>query len=155
MTIAAYWAWSAWDPRDGQFHSAQGAGGLGYAFPAAIAAAIGSGERTFAVSGDGGAMYSIAELATARQHNAEVTWLIVDDGGYGILREYMTDAFGEATATELTRPDFVALAESFGIPAYPATLESVGEIVADTFADDGPAVVVLPAFLKMFAPTHL
>ena len=103
MTIAAYWAWSAWDPRDGQFHSAQGAGGLGYAFPAAIAAAIGSGERTFAVSGDGGAMYSIAELATARQHNAEVTWLIVDDGGYGI-REYMTDAFGEATATERPGP---------------------------------------------------
>ena len=90
MTIAAYWAWSAWDPQDGEFHSAQGAGGLGFAFPAAVAAAIGSGQRTFAVSGDGGAMYSIAELATARQHDADVTWLIVDDGGYGILREYMT-----------------------------------------------------------------
>ena len=118
MTIAAYWAWSAWDPLDGEFHSAQGAGGLGFAYPAAIAAAIGSGERTFAVAGDGGAMYSIAELATARQHDADVTWLIVDDGGYGILREYMTDAFGQATATELARPDFVALAESFGVPAH-------------------------------------
>ncbi|PWQ89168.1 acetolactate synthase, partial [Enterococcus faecium] len=79
MTIAGYWAWSAWDPRDGQFHSAQGAGGLGFAFPAALAAAIGTGERTLAVTGDGGAMYSIAELATARQHDADVTWLIVDD----------------------------------------------------------------------------
>ncbi|BBY30670.1 thiamine pyrophosphate-binding protein [Mycolicibacterium sediminis] len=153
MTIAGYWAWSAWDPQDGEFHSAQGAGGLGFAYPAAIAAAMGSGTRTFAVSGDGGAMYSIAELATARQHDADVTWLIVDDGGYGILREYMTDAFGQATATELARPDFVALAGSFGVPAHAATLEDVGDVVADTFTTPGPAVVVLPAVLRMFSLT--
>jgi acetolactate synthase-1/2/3 large subunit len=153
MTIAGYWAWSAWDPQDGEFHSAQGSGGLGFAYPAAIAAAIGSGRRTFAVSGDGGAMYSIAELATARQHDADVTWLIIDDGGYGILREYMTDAFGQATATELSRPDFVALATSFGVPAHLATLDDVGEIIAGTFDGSGPAVVILPTFLKMFALT--
>ena len=155
MTIAGYWAWSAWDPLDGAFHSAQGAGGLGFAYPAALGAAIGSGSRTFAVSGDGGAMYSIAELATARQHDADVTWLIVDDGGYGILREYMTGAFGQATATELARPDFAALAASFGIPAHVATLETVGPIIAETFTTAGPAVVVLPTVLRMFAPTHL
>jgi acetolactate synthase-1/2/3 large subunit len=154
MTIAGYWAWSAWNPLDGGFHSAQGSGGLGFAYPAALAAAIGSGTRTFAVSGDGGAMYSIAELATARQHDADVTWLIVDDGGYGILREYMTAEFGQATATELTRPDFVALASSFGVPAYLASLDDVGEIVSRTFAESGPAVVVLPTVLRMFAPTH-
>ena len=157
MTIAGYWAWSAWDPLDGGFHSAQGAGGLGFAYPAALGAAIGSGHRTLAVSGDGGAMYSIAELATARQHNADVTWLIVDDGGYGILREYMTDAFGQATATELARPDFAALAESFGVPAYRVTPANVGETIAETFTTagpGGPSVVVLPAVLRMFAPTH-
>jgi acetolactate synthase-1/2/3 large subunit len=120
-----------------------------------VAAAIGSGQRTLAVSGDGGAMYSIAELATARQHDADVTWLIVDDGGYGILREYMTDTFGTATATELSRPDFVALAASFGVPAQLATLDNIGEIIAGTFTTRGPAVVVLPALLRMFAPTHL
>lgn len=153
MTIAGYWAWSAWDPRDGGFHSAQGAGGLGFAYPAALGAAIGSGTRTFAVSGDGGAMYSIAELATARQHDADVTWLIVDDGGYGILREYMTDAFGRPTATELARPDFAALASSFGIPAVTATPQTVGEAIAETFTHPGPAVVVLPTTLRMFAAT--
>lgn len=155
MTIAGYWAWSVWDPQDGEFHSAQGAGGLGYAFPAALAAAIATGERTFAVSGDGGSMYSIAELATARQHDAKVTWLIIDDGGYGILREYMTATFGTATATELARPDFAALARSFGIEAHTATPETVGDVVAATFGTDSPAVVVLPVFLQMFAPTHL
>ena len=61
----------------------------------------------------------------------------------------------KATATELARPDFAALAASFGIPAHVATLDTVGEIVADTFTTAGPAVVVLPALLRMFAPTHL
>ena len=153
MTILAYWAWSAWPAA---MHSAQGAGGLGYGFPAALGAAVADPTRpVLAVSGDGGAMYSIAELATARQYALPVTWLIVDDGGYGILREYMTDAFGAATATELARPDFVALAESFGVPAVRTTPEDLSTDLATAFAAPGPSVVVLPAVLRMFAPTHL
>ncbi|MGP9020728.1 thiamine pyrophosphate-binding protein [Streptomyces sp. BR1] len=153
MTILAYWAWSAWP---GALHSAQGAGGLGYGFPAAIGAAAADRSRpVLAVSGDGGAMYSIAELATARQDDLPVTWLIVDDGGYGILREYMTDAYGAATGTELVRPDFVALAESFGVPAVRTSVESLRDDLAKALAEPGPSVVVLPAVLKMFAPTHL
>lgn len=160
MTISAYWGWSCWDAREGQFHSAQGAGGLGYGYPAAIGASVGletlgRPARVLAVSGDGSSMYSIAELATARQHNAPVTWLIVDDGGYGILREYMVDAFGKATATELARPDFVKLAEAFGVPAVRAAPEEVGDALRAGFAAEGPNVVVVETLLKMFAPTHL
>ncbi|MET8680818.1 thiamine pyrophosphate-binding protein [Streptomyces sp. NPDC004647] len=156
MTILAYWAWSAFDPRGGAMHSAQGAGGLGYGFPAALGAAAADRARpVLAVSGDGGAMYSIAELATARQYGLPVTWLIVDDGGYGILREYMADAFGEATATELARPDFVALAESFGVPAVRTSADRLGDDLVAALAAPGPSVVVLPALLRMFAPTHL
>ncbi|MFG2892759.1 thiamine pyrophosphate-binding protein [Streptomyces sp. NPDC048248] len=157
MTILAYWAWSAFDARrPNALHSAQGSGGLGYGFPAALGAAVADPARpVLAVSGDGGAMYSIAELATARQYALPVTWLIVDDGGYGILREYMTDAFGEATATELARPDFVALAESFGVPAVRTDPERLREDLAAALAEPGPSVVVLPARLRMFAPTHL
>jgi acetolactate synthase-1/2/3 large subunit len=152
MTILGYWAWSAWDPRAGGMHTAQGSGGLGWAFPAAVgaAAALRGNRPVLAVSGDGGAMYGLAELATAVQHKLRVTWLIVDDGGYGILREYMDTPYG----TELTRPDFVALARSFGVPA---TLSSPARLTSDminSLAVDGPSVVVLPAVLKMFAPTH-
>ncbi|MEX2972462.1 thiamine pyrophosphate-binding protein [Streptomyces sp. C184] len=156
MTILAYWAWSAFDPRGtNALHSAQGAGGLGYGFPAALGVAAADPARpVLAVSGDGGAMYSLAELATARQYDAPVTWLIVDDGGYGILREYMTDAFGAPTATELTRPDFVALAESFGVPAVRTSPERLRTDLAAALAAPGPSVVVLPARLRMFAPTH-
>ena len=155
MTIAAYWGWSCWDAKDGQFHSAQGAGGLGFGFPSAIGGAIGTGQRVLAVSGDGSSMYSIAELATAKQHQAPVTWLIVDDGGYGILREYMEGAFGKATATELARPDFVALAQSFGVPAREVEVEQIGEALAEALAEQGPNVIVVKTLLKMFAPTHL
>jgi acetolactate synthase-1/2/3 large subunit len=160
MTIAAYWGWSCWDAREGQFHSAQGAGGLGYGFPAAIGGAVGLETlgrpgRVLAVSGDGSSMYSIAELATAKQHNVPVTWLIVDDGGYGILREYMVGAFGKATATELARPDFVKLAEAFGVPATRVAPEDVGDALRAGFAADGPNVVVVETLLKMFGPTHL
>lgn len=153
MTILTYWAWAAWP---GPMHSAQGAGGLGYAFPAALGAAAADPTRpVLAVSGDGGALYSIAELATARQYGLPVTWLIVDDGGYGILREYLTDAYGETTGTDLTGPDFVALAESFGVPAVRTTPESLREDLAKALVSPGPSVVVLPARLRMFAPTHL
>ncbi|MET9081967.1 thiamine pyrophosphate-binding protein [Streptomyces sp. NPDC004237] len=157
MTILAYWAWSAFDAHaPNLMHSAQGAGGLGYGFPAALGAAAADPSRpVLAVSGDGGALYSIAELATATQYGLPVTWLIIDDGGYGILREYMTDTFGEATATELSRPDYVALAESFGVPGVRTTPETLEADLAKALATPGPSVVVLPALLRMFAPTHL
>ncbi|MCL6674833.1 thiamine pyrophosphate-binding protein [Streptomyces panaciradicis] len=156
MTILSYWAWSAFDPRrPNTMHSAQGAGGLGYAFPAALGAAVADPTRpVLAVSGDGGALYSLAELATARQHDLNVTWLIVDDGGYGILREYMTDAYGETTGTELTRPDFAALADSFGVPAIRTTPDTLEQDLTKALTSPGPTVVVLPAVLRMFAPTH-
>ncbi|WIX89366.1 thiamine pyrophosphate-binding protein [Amycolatopsis sp. DG1A-15b] len=154
MTIAAYWAWSAWNPEGAPIHTAQGAGGLGYGLPGALGGAV-AGGPTLAVSGDGGAMYGVAELATAVQHGLDVTWLIIDDGGYGVLREYLTGAFGHTTATELTRPDFVALASSFGVPARLSSSDTVGADLADALRTPGPSVVVLPALLKLFAPTHL
>ena len=79
----------------------------------------------------------------------------MDDGGYGILREYMTDAYGTPTGTELTRPDFVALAGSFGVPAATTTPDTLREDLAKALATPGPSVLVLPTTLKMFAPTHL
>lgn len=160
MTILAYWAWSAWDPRSGRFASGQGAGGLGYGFPAALGAAF--GHRTsgrprpvLAVSGDGGALYGIAELATAAQHALDVVWVIIDDGGYGILREYMVAEFGVSTGTDLVRPDYVALAESFGVPAVSVAPEQVGAAIRRALDEGGPQVIVVPAVLTMFEPTHL
>jgi thiamine pyrophosphate-dependent acetolactate synthase large subunit-like protein len=91
--------------------SAQGAGGLGYAFPAALGSAAVLNRPVLAVSGDGGVMYSIAELATARQHDLPVTWLIVDDGGYGILRT--GDRATDLVAAEALGEDQSDMLETF------------------------------------------
>ncbi|MGX2997090.1 thiamine pyrophosphate-binding protein [Streptomyces sp. JNUCC 64] len=162
MTVLGYWAWSGFDARrPNTMHSAQGAGGLGYAFPAALGAAVADPSYpVLAVSGDGGALYSVAELATARQYDLDVTWLIVDDGGYGILRSYMTDAYGgpaEAAPMDLPGPDFAALAESFGVPATRTAPDTLAADLSRALAAPGPSVVVLtvpPGGLRMFAPTH-
>src|SRR5690625_969188 len=154
MTFAGYWAWNIWDAQNGFFHSAQGAGGIGYAFPAALGGAVGQQQRVLAISGDGSAMYSITELAAAKQHNIPVTWLIIDDGGYGILREYMRDTFGKASATELARPDFVMLAGSFGIPAVVADAAGLEAALRTCWTADAPNVVVLQTTLAMWQPTH-
>ena len=72
-----------------------------------------------AVAGDGGFNYGIAELAAARQYGLDAKLLLVDDGGYGILREYQRDQFGETTSVDLVEPDFRALVEAFGRPSSP------------------------------------
>ncbi|MFD6467815.1 thiamine pyrophosphate-binding protein [Streptomyces goshikiensis] len=136
MTALSYRAWSAFDPKHpNTMHSAQGAGGLGYAFPAALGAAVAEpGTPVLAVSGDGGAMYSIAELATAVQHALDVTWLIVDDGDDEAPRE---------TAADPARPDFDALAASFGVPATTATPQSLRADLTKALKTPGPSLVLL------------
>jgi acetolactate synthase-1/2/3 large subunit len=156
MTILSYWAQAGFDPRGANtMHSAQGAGGLGYAFPAALGVATADSTRpVLAVCGDGGAMYSIAELATARQHNLNIAWLIIVDAGYGILRQYQTAAYGGSTsATELFQPDFVALADAFDIPAVATTAPRLRDDLVAALSSPGPHVVVLSADLRMFTST--
>ncbi|MFE2923204.1 thiamine pyrophosphate-binding protein [Streptomyces goshikiensis] len=136
MTALSYRAWSAFDPKHpNTMHSAQGAGGPGYAFPAALGAAIAEpGTPVLAVSGDDGAVYAIAELATAVQHALDVTWLIVDDGDDDAPRE---------TGAAPTRPDFAALAASFGVPATATTPQSLRADLTKALKSPGPSLVLL------------
>jgi acetolactate synthase-1/2/3 large subunit len=154
MTILAYWAgahFPALEPR--RFLYPLGSGTLGYAWPASLGAAAATGGPTLAVVGDGGFLYGVAELASARQNGLDATLLLVDDGGYGILREYQRDAFGETFAVDLARPDFAALLEAFGIPCRAATPESLADDLRAALETDGPAAVVLKSHLEMWAPT--
>ena len=103
MTILAYWAAAHFpQQRPRGFLYPLGSGTLGYAFPAALGAqAALPGARTLAVAGDGGILYALQELASARQHGLPTTLVIVDDGGYGILREYQASAYGRTHAVDL------------------------------------------------------
>jgi acetolactate synthase-1/2/3 large subunit len=155
MTILAYWAAAhlpALAPR--RFLYPLGSGTLGYAWPAALGASVAlPGAPALAVAGDGGVLYGLAELATARQHGLDVVLLVVDDGGYGILREYQRDSFGATTAVDLEQPDFPAVAQAFGVPAESTTPEELAGALERAFARDGPALVHLPVLLEMWSPT--
>jgi acetolactate synthase-1/2/3 large subunit len=155
MTIGAYWAaafFPALTPR--RFLYPLGSGTLGYAWPAALGASLAlPGTPALAVAGDGGILYGLQELATARQHGLDVVLLVVDDGGYGILREYQRDSFGETTAVDLEEPAFAAVARAFGVPGESTTPDDLGEALTRALTHDGPALIHLPTRLEMWTPT--
>jgi acetolactate synthase I/II/III large subunit len=155
MTILAYWAAAHLRLRaDQRFLYPLGSGTLGYAWPAAIGAAVAAPDRkVLGVCGDGGLGYGLAELATARQHAVDATLLVIDDGGYGILREYQRDDYGETVAVDLVQPDLVRTAEAFGLPVRSGGVESAEENLRWALALDGPAVVVVRARLVSARPT--
>ncbi len=155
MTILGYWAAPHLRLQPGQqFLYPLGSGTLGYAWPAALGASIAHPDRTtLAVVGDGGVQYALAELGTAAQHRLGAKLLIVDDGGYGILREYQRDAYGETTSVDLPGIDLVAIAEGFGVPVRAATPADLDEHLGWALTQSGPAAVVLRTTIAAAAPT--
>jgi acetolactate synthase-1/2/3 large subunit len=91
-------------------------GAMGYGVPAAIAAKLVHPEReVVCIAGDGDFLMSAQELATARQHEAPIVVLVVDNGMYGTIRMHQERRFpGRVSGTGLENPDFAALARAFG-----------------------------------------
>jgi acetolactate synthase-1/2/3 large subunit len=126
MCIAGYWL-GALHPVAGPRKLAypMGWGTLGYGFPLSIGSALAGTGPVVSVSGDGGFLYACGELATVAQERIPLTAVIVDDGGYGMLR-FDQRHRGEPTfGVDLATPDFEALARSFGIEAE--TVEGLGD----------------------------
>jgi acetolactate synthase I/II/III large subunit len=155
MTIMGYWAaahFAVQRPRT--FLYPLGSGTLGYAWPAAIGAQAALPEvRTLAVMGDGGVLYALQELASARQHGLPAKLLIVDDRGYGILREYQQTAFGETHAVDLVQPDFEVVCGGFGVPVRTVEADGLRGALEWAFAETGPAAVILRAAVTAHQPT--
>jgi acetolactate synthase-1/2/3 large subunit len=137
MCIPGYWLAGHYRVRAPRsLHYPMGWGTLGYAFPAAVGAAAAvqqhaTNRPVVAVSGDGGILFAIGELATVAQERLPLTVVVVDDGGYGMLR-YGHDP-GEDLGTELVTPDFAAVARGFGISARIA--DGVGDDYAAALAE--------------------
>ncbi len=155
MTILGYWAAPHLRLADGQqFLYPLGSGTLGYAWPAAIGAAVAHPERpVLGVMGDGGLQYAIAELGTAAQHQIPAKLLVVDDGGYGILREYQRDSFGQTTAVELPDKNIEQIAGGYNVPVRTASPEDLAEQLHWALDHNGPAVVVLRQLIAAAQPT--
>jgi len=119
-------------------------GAMGYGVPAGIAAALWApNRRAIALAGDGGFMMTASELATARQYDANVTFIVVNNGMYGTIRGHQERTFpGRPSGTDLTNPDFVRYAEAFGIPAYKVeATQHFAPALRDANATQGPALI--------------
>jgi thiamine pyrophosphate-dependent acetolactate synthase large subunit-like protein len=145
MCIPGYWlAGFHTPPGPRRLQVPLGWGTLGYAFPAAIGAALAGRGPAVSISGDGGFLYAAGELATAAQERLPLTAVVVDDGGYGMLR-YDQDQSGEARyGVDLHTPDFRALAESFGLKAQTVDglEDDFGEALAEHIDDPEPTLLV-------------
>jgi thiamine pyrophosphate-dependent acetolactate synthase large subunit-like protein len=122
-----------------------GWGTLGFGFPAALGAALAAEDGpTVAVCGDGGFLFAAGELATVAQEQLPLTTVIVDDGGYGMLRFDQDQAGEERFGVDLRTPDFEALARAFGVEAETVgdLDDDFGEALARHVADPAPSVLV-------------
>jgi thiamine pyrophosphate-dependent acetolactate synthase large subunit-like protein len=116
MTIPGYWMGNYYCPDHSRaVQYPVGWGTLGYALPASVGAAFASDGPVLAVCGDGGLMFAVGELATIAQEHLAITVLVVDDGGYGMLRFGHQRGAGAVAGADLVTPDFLKLAEAFGI----------------------------------------
>ncbi|HWX60653.1 thiamine pyrophosphate-dependent enzyme [Bradyrhizobium sp.] len=98
-------------------------GTLGSGFPTALGAKVANPDKpVVAITGDGGFMFAVQELATAVQFNIGVVTLVFNNNAYGNVRRDQVQRFGgRVVASDLVNPDFVKLAESFGVAASRVT----------------------------------
>src|SRR4051812_8527134 len=127
-----------------------GWGTLGCAFPQSLGAALAGTGPVVSVSGDGGFLFACGELATVAQERLPLTAVIVDDGGYGMLRYDQRRAGNATYGVDLHTPDFVALAESFGVraEAVHGLGDAFSSALARHVADAEPTVLVARAALE-------
>jgi len=122
-------------------------GTLGYASPTAMGAKVGMPDRkVLAISGDGGFMFNVQELATAAQHGIEIVLVVFNDGAFGNVKRFQQQLFdGKEIAVELKNPDFMKLADAFGVQGFrvnsPAELERA---IGEGFSTPGPTLIEYP-----------
>jgi acetolactate synthase I/II/III large subunit len=122
-------------------------GTLGWGVATAIGAKAARPDLPLvAISGDGGFMFNVQELASAVQHNIPVVIVLMNDGAYGNVRRAQVETFGNRViASDLKNPDFLKLAESFGVMGLRAT--SPAELrgaLRKALGSGGPALIEVP-----------
>jgi acetolactate synthase I/II/III large subunit len=115
--FASWYGFPVYEPRT--FISSGYQGTLGSGFPTALGAKVAHPDRpVVAITGDGGFMFGVQELSTAVQFRIGVVVLVFNNNSYGNVRRDQRERFdGRVVASDLVNPDFVKLAESFGVGA--------------------------------------
>jgi acetolactate synthase-1/2/3 large subunit len=124
-------------------------GTLGYALPAAIGAKLACPKQpVVAISGDGGFLFTLQELATAVAEKLDLVALVFNDNAYGAIRTYQDRMFrGRRIGSDLANPDFVKLGEAFGVHSARVEPQALGAAVRRALAAGGVWLIEIP-----FAP---
>jgi acetolactate synthase-1/2/3 large subunit len=120
---------------------------LGWGYGTALGAqAAAPRQKVVLATGDGGFMFQAAELATAMHHKLPVVAVVFDDGAFGNVRRIQAQHYGNRLiASDLTNPDFVRFAESFGMAAFRATSpDGLEAALRKAFALSAPALIHVP-----------
>ena len=143
--FATWFAWPVHAPRTLITSGYQGT--LGYGFPTALGVKVAHPHRAVvSITGDGGFLFGASELATAAQYGIGVVTIVFDNGAYGNVRRDQMDRFGGRTiGSDLANPDFVRLAEAFGVPACRiATPQALRPALERALASGAPYVIEVP-----------
>ena len=125
---------------------ANGLAGMGFAVPAAVGAKLVHPDRNVVtVNGDGGFLMNAQELETAVRLKTPFVNVIWENSQYGSIVWKQDKKFGTHFGTDFTNPDFVKLAEGFGMPAWRCgSADEFGERLRQALALDTPSLIVLP-----------
>jgi acetolactate synthase-1/2/3 large subunit len=140
--FASWYGFPVYEPRT--FITSGYQGTLGSGFPTALGAKVAHPDRpVVAITGDGGFMFGVQELATAVQFNIGVVVLVFNNNAYGNVRRDQRERFdGRVVASDLVNPDFVKLAESFGVAAARVTSpEGFRPALEKAMAHGGPYLI--------------
>ena len=122
-------------------------GTLGYAYPTALGAKVAFPDRkVLSISGDGGFMFAMQEMSTAVAHGIDLVAIVMNDGAFGNVKRIQQTAYGgRMIGVDLHNPDFVGLAESFGMlglrAGSPAELRAA---LRQALSAKGPALIEVP-----------
>ena len=142
--FASWYGFPIYEPRT--FITSGYQGTLGSGFPTALGAKVAHPDRpVVAITGDGGFMFGVQELATAVQFRIGVVTLVFNNNAYGNVRRDQRERFdGRVVASDLVNPDFVKLAESFGAGAARVTSpDHFQPALEKALADGGPYVIAI------------
>ena len=120
---------------------------MGIALPGALSAKrLYPEKNVVGLSGDGGFLMNVQELATAVQYDIPATILVWEDGGYGLIKWKQMNRFGKYSHTDFRSPDLVRMAESFGCNAV--RVESARDLIpalqSGFLEKKKPTVIVVP-----------
>lgn len=148
MTQIAYWsnqAFPVYEPRTYFTPGYQGT--LGWGFPTSLGAKVGAPDKVVvSINGDGGFGFGLNDLATQAQHGIASITLVFNDGAYGNVRRIQQEQFnGRTIASNLENPDYMKLAEAFGVAGRRAgSPEALEKELGEAIKANEPTLIEIP-----------